>query len=262
MSKRILFIVEGRKTEPTFLKRLLSGLGVTDEHQIFVFGTNIHVLFEKVFGTDDSEDINLLGALREGESEKERVILSGDYSDVYLVFDAEFQDPRFDYENLKTMLEYFDNSTENGKLYLNYPMMESYLHLKKLNDPEYLTRTVYSSDIKSYKRTARAECCKELSNAGCYTRDLILVIVHHNYLKARLLLGAGIEHSEDICPVSDSGYLLFIKQWETLREEDRIYVLNTSVFLALEHDPRIMFDIHNSTFPTTDPTEKMGQTEG
>lgn len=80
MSKRILFIVEGRKTEPTFLKRLLSGLGVTDEHLIFVFGTNIHVLFEKVFGTDDSEDINLLGALREGESEKERVILSGDYS--------------------------------------------------------------------------------------------------------------------------------------------------------------------------------------
>lgn len=230
MSKRILFIVEGRKTESTFLKRLLSGLGITDEHRIFVFGTNIHVLYGKVFGTGDPEAIDLLGALREGAIENERGVLSQDFSDIYLVFDAEFQDPRFDLGHLRTMLEYFDNSTENGRLYLNYPMMESYLHLKSMNDPGYLTRTVSYDSIKDYKRIARLECCKELSNASHYSRRLILVIVSHNYMKTYLMLGMDSRYDQESGDISDQGQRILQEQSDMLRDKGRIQVLNTSAF--------------------------------
>lgn len=243
MSKRILFIVEGKKTERTFLKRLLSGLGITDERNIFVFGTNIFVLYEKVFGKGDSEDIDLLGALREGAGAKDREILSKDYSDIYLVFDAEFQDQRFDSEHLGMMLKYFDNSTENGKLYLNYPMMESYLHLKSLDDSEYMTRTVALADIKQYKKTARDECCSALSNASSYSRGLILVILSHNIRKTRLILMMGSGSGQDLEAVPDLGNQILVVQRKMQENENKIYVLNTSVFIALEQDSRVLSEI-------------------
>lgn len=36
----------------------------------------------------------------------------------------------------------FEDSTDMGKLYLNYPMIESYLHLKSIPDEEYINRKI------------------------------------------------------------------------------------------------------------------------
>lgn len=36
----------------------------------------------------------------------------------------------------------FEDSTDMGKLYLNYPMIESYLHLKSMPDGEYINRKI------------------------------------------------------------------------------------------------------------------------
>ncbi len=49
------------------------------------------------------------------------------------------------------MAVHFDESTDRGKLYLNYPMLESYKDLKSVPDPRFLERTVGIQEIASYK---------------------------------------------------------------------------------------------------------------
>lgn len=41
-----------------------------------------------------------------------------------------------------TMLEMFSNETEYGKLYINYPMVESICYTKELPDKDYANYTV------------------------------------------------------------------------------------------------------------------------
>lgn len=68
-----------------------------------------------------------------------------------LIFDYELQDNRFSPERLEEMQRYFNESTDNGKLYVNYPMVEACKHFLKMPDVEYLNRTVSREDVLKYK---------------------------------------------------------------------------------------------------------------
>ena len=52
------------------------------------------------------------------------------------------------------MLSIFDNETELGKLYINYPMVEAYYDLESLPDPNYNDKTVSLKGLngKTYKK--------------------------------------------------------------------------------------------------------------
>jgi hypothetical protein len=49
------------------------------------------------------------------------------------------------------MLKYFNDSTNQGKLFINYPMMESYKHFNKLPDDGFKERIIKAGEIKDYK---------------------------------------------------------------------------------------------------------------
>lgn len=58
-------------------------------------------------------------------------------------------------EKIKEMLELFDDETGNGKLYINYPMVESIRYFKKeLPDEYYYTYTTNLFIGKEFKREA------------------------------------------------------------------------------------------------------------
>ena len=52
------------------------------------------------------------------------------------------------------MLSFFNNETENGKLYINYPMVESIRYTKKLPDSSYNTYTIAVSTCTDFKHLA------------------------------------------------------------------------------------------------------------
>lgn len=52
------------------------------------------------------------------------------------------------------MLEYFDDETENGKLYINYPMVESVFYTKQLPDKDYLSYDVTREKCHNFKALA------------------------------------------------------------------------------------------------------------
>ena len=53
------------------------------------------------------------------------------------------------------MLKMFDDETGNGKLYINYPMVESIRYTKELPDEEYRHYTVSRALCHDFKRLAR-----------------------------------------------------------------------------------------------------------
>ena len=53
------------------------------------------------------------------------------------------------------MLTWFDDETGNGKLYINYPMIESIRYTRELPDADYINYVVSREECKDFKHMAR-----------------------------------------------------------------------------------------------------------
>ena len=85
-------------------------------------------------------------------------MLVSDFGEIYLFFDYDFHDSHFTLEeinqHLKEMLQIFDNETENGKLYISYPMIEALRYTKCMPDKDYSKYIVDRSGSHDFKRIA------------------------------------------------------------------------------------------------------------
>ena len=149
----ILFIFEGKDDKTYFesIKRLF----FPEKSDTFVctYNSNIYSLYTKLNQHDTLNgmlEVNTVSVFKEILEEKEdktlKDIREDQVSEIYLFFDYDFQeDSRTLQENnkiLSEMLMYFTDETENGKLYINYPMVESIRYTKELPDNDYLKYTV------------------------------------------------------------------------------------------------------------------------
>ena len=155
-NNRILFIVEGEVDEVTFLKQLYTQLNPKQKYEVYSYRTNIHILAQALcreypdFETAEV-DVQLVLSAMEKDEEK-RKILRDRYRDVYLIFDFEPQHDCPHFDIIRRMLGYFADSTDHGKLYINYPMMQSYKDLESLPDDGFADRQVLVDDVKEYKK--------------------------------------------------------------------------------------------------------------
>ncbi|WDE99458.1 hypothetical protein PQO03_16600 [Lentisphaera profundi] len=126
MSYKILFIFEGLKTEPKISNCLQEHFFPDDTSNIIhnVFGSNIYSLYDVIKRDEHADVFEIL---------REQNILPDDLKDldrddvgeIYLFFDHDGHDTRADIQKISELLSMFDNETENGRLYLNYPMVEA-----------------------------------------------------------------------------------------------------------------------------------------
>lgn len=169
-----LFIVEGEHERDKFLNYLFlsfpeMGIDLENSNKVCVYGTHIYQLYDDIvqeYGKDwMEEDVDLPFVIGKKKGKKESKI---NYTDIVMIFDYEQHDPKFGEEKIKQLQKYFSDSTDMGKLYINYPMRESYLHLKNCWDREYLERKQYiqSEDDKEGKRYK--DCVKDESGISQY----------------------------------------------------------------------------------------------
>ncbi|WP_429188714.1 hypothetical protein [Fusobacterium sp. PH5-44] len=94
------------------------------------------------------------------------------------------------------MLDFFDNETENGKLYINYPMIESFFHLKFYEDIEYDDKyfeelTCPKTSGKKYKTDVRNKCLRRIPYSivihHC-DEKLLRKILIHNFKKSNYIV--------------------------------------------------------------------------
>jgi hypothetical protein len=241
--KKILLLVEGEKLEVNLLNKLLAIYSLDVNYEIYPYKTNIYELYERMFkgNEEDLDVLDLLGILKERDHDSK--ILNEDYSDIILVFDYEPQDNRFSEERINLMLSYFNESTDNGKLYINYPMAESFKHIKSIPDSDYKERAVDFSVLSSGKYKELVSKESKFTDINIYSKQIFNSIIIHNIRKAYYITKSEYD-IEDI----KAGYYelepieILKKQNYVLINSKQIYVLNTCLFYICDYNIKLILD--------------------
>lgn len=244
LNSKILFIVEGESDEVAFLDRLYSECFGKRSYDVYTYKTNIHSLAQILYNEYpdfDQGDIDIQLVLKSKEEDEEkRKVLEQRYSDVYLIFDFEPHHDHPHFDTLKRMMVCFDDSTDRGKLFINYPMMQSYKHLKQLPDDSFSDRTVAVEQCRSYKKIVGDESAyTDLSKYDYFVFESIAV---HQIRKAnRIITGEYVVPSQEEY-YNWTGLEIYNKQIEEIEKRGIIYVLNTCIFMLIDYRPRHFFE--------------------
>lgn len=160
--RKNLLIVEGNHEKNKLFWLILKSFPEIDinMNDIWIYGTNIYMLYEDIvreYGEEWYDDDIDLPFVISKKQNYDSIQYKNDFTNIILIFDYEHHDPKFDEEKILEMQGYFRDSTDMGRLYINYPMIESYQHLTDLPDSQYENRkiSVTLQPGKQYKKMIR-----------------------------------------------------------------------------------------------------------
>lgn len=156
--RRQLFIVEGHNEKNTLLSLLIRCFPEVDIDldDVIIYGSNIYNLYNSIqnyYGEDwynDEDGIDLaflVSSLKQIDK-----LYKEDFTNIFIVFDYERHHPFFSEDKINKMQEYFKDSTDVGQLYINYPMVESYLDFSSSDTVDFLDKKLLiNSETSNYK---------------------------------------------------------------------------------------------------------------
>ena len=246
---RILIVLEGERTEPDFFQSILQRFELNAE--LCVVGTNLYTLYHKCkeyFFDCDIKDV-LKELIRDDETKKR---LDQKFAYTYLVFDADLHHKAPEQRGLSVstkelladnfpklieMAEHFTDETDLsiGRLYINYPMMESFRYCNTFDDDQYLSATIPIAMLGKFKSLASQ---MKLSGIAVteYKKEDFIKLMQMNIKRLKNL-------SED-CPniLSYQTYQsisvaqeIAAKQYDIVQDKQELWVLNTCLFLILDY---------------------------
>ena len=273
----ILFIVEGERLEPEVISRMGEVYGLRCD--ITSVCTNIHILYQQLKKDEGYSDVIAvlreilrsrlasLASLKTSKEQQRRIQrtqedlakLERPFASVYLVFDSELQHRSNDtlaplevieknVAELREMLEFFDNETDQGKLYVNYPMMESYRDCDDFFDDGYRNRLV-SLDIlfgrtpaRGYKALVAARKLanvhsKQLSEAQ-FNRLTCMNVFKLNWMKNYIW---SKPQYDEFLEQSSQNVILELEH-ASCRNLKAVAVLNTLLFFIIDYKGRDFYE--------------------
>lgn len=213
---KVLVLVEGKKTDVNLMDHLFKIYGISENHEIVSYNSNIYSLYNVMFRDNKPENIDLLQLLKEREQDPDKKsIFDERYSDILLIFDLDPHDSKFSADKLKTMIEYFVESSDMGKLYVNYPMVESFYHMKSIPDNEYNSRYATMEELKDKKYKQRVNQENRNHSYMFYAVDKTEcdIVIRQNIDKGFLMCGVD----KPKMPLPDSAEILNVS-WTPLKK--------------------------------------------
>lgn len=238
---RILVIVEGAKTDFRLMEHLLHIYGIDNNHEVVSYNTNIYTLYQKMFADGDPSAIDILQLLKEKERDPaKREILEARYSDIILIFDLDPQDPQFSGDKVLEMMGFFTESSDMGKLYVNYPMVEAFYHMKSIPDQNYNDYTVSLSELsqRTYKQRVNLENRNHDYSKFAFSREECNIVIRQNIDKAWNISEMETLHIEEYSLPELVEVLRM--QLSKLEVERAISVLCTCVFYIVDYNPKFI----------------------
>lgn len=223
----ILFVFEGKDDKNLFSTIQQLFFSRSTDHIVCTFNNNIYVLYDKMLKLGEGADIVL--AMKEN-NDYLRDYCSGDFSEVFLFFDYDFHHclPLDELNSrVATMLDFFNDETGNGKLYINYPMLEAIRYIKSLPDPNYTNYIVTRSDCKHFKRfTHEFSCFKgvDFIQLKCSSSEKEINKVRSNW---ELLKTMNAQKANFIC----NGIYEFPKRLNDIRQQ-KIFTHQVDKFVS------------------------------
>lgn len=227
-----LFVFEGSSSEPKYiemLERNFLGKKITVK---CVYDAEIYQLYRQMIA--DSFSLDIVNVLKE-RSEANSKILEGynrdSFAYVYLFFDYDAHSSMADDSKIEEMLNYFDNETENGLLYLSYPMVEAIRHFKDMDSFKHLvvkckrgnsiesTKCPYKNDCEDlnaclhephYKTFVPTDSRPQLSNINSYDFNVWKELIQAHVFKMNYIVNDEFSMPLHIVSQSD----IFFKQLE------------------------------------------------
>ena len=150
----ILFVFEGTRREPDIFRTLEYLFFPKGQTIVCSFGNNIYELYRQLKALGGGDIVSILREKYKDnpESPFSPETKSSDFSEIFLFFDYDFQNSNLSMEQMNQqiseMLDLFNDETDNGLLYINYPMLEAIRYTKTLPDPHYAEYTVSRTDCR------------------------------------------------------------------------------------------------------------------
>ncbi len=241
MNRKILVIVEGARKELKLVNKLKK-LFLPQEIAITSYGTSLYQLYDYLeeYCDFNFEELDVLLALKAHEPiEDKKAIFDEKYTDVLLIFDFDPQDDKFDIAKISKLMNYFNDSTENGKLYINYPMLESFYHLKNIKevslDDNFKDSKFSLSELCEHKYKRRAVDEGTDLDIGRMSKEQVENIMYQQSCKTNYILDGNYKILEEYS--QEKLVTLLEKQNILLDQEKEAYILNTCSFFVLEFYP-------------------------
>ena len=198
-----LFIFEGVRAESKYADSLEQNFLGKRISVKCVYDAEIYQLYRRLKEEEFSFDvIELLKERNGNNAELLKDYTRDSFAYIYLFFDYDAHSTLASDNKIAEMLDFFDNETENGLLYISYPMLEAIRHYKDMESFKELTvkckraNCIYKDNCEDveacinephYKTFSAADCRPQLNNVNKYTREVWqeLILAHickMNYL--------------------------------------------------------------------------------
>lgn len=248
---KMLIVVEGEKREKPFLQQLIQLYGINAE--LYVFHANIYNLYLAMEHIDFNGDLrDVLAGLPCMQGQDLDALRQTNFAYTYLIFDCDAQHTldegkdkdrpideimKGNFQRLEKMLDYFTNETDPtvGKLYVNYPMMESYRHCDDFFDENYRIARVRIDDMKRYKEiTGHSKLANR--RVDTFTKENFTALLRMNIYKLNAMLGSGWESPpyKTYRALSEQTGIA-LHQKEQVAATRCMDVLNTTLFLLADY---------------------------
>jgi hypothetical protein len=176
--------------------------------------------------------------------------LDGQFAATYLVFDCDVQDtdrapsdqPKdqtlsANFEKLMEMAQYFTNDTDPsiGKLYLNFPMMESFKDCNAFFDPDYAEKRVKTDELTQYKEMVNKTKISG-RRVDRFQKDNFDDLIRMNLFKLNKVMNdrwQALSYQEYLQSSEEKDVLAHQKK--TAEMQKCIDVLNMSLFLPVDY---------------------------
>lgn len=241
-TEKVLVIVEGERLDPRIVSALYNLFISKQSVQIYSVCLNIYNLYHKLiqdtgFGLDFVDTFTVLKSLIQDKTHYKDILTlqQSDISSIYLFFDLDAHDtslsPRYP-ECIIDMLKMFDNETDKGKLYINYPMVESYKHPIS-NQVEVFG---ISQGIE-YKSIVSSICNKRLENINKVSKQMWLDSFIPHLKSIHYLLNEDFGLPKEYGEVNKYTQLTIYQNQENkhIKPHQQIMVLSSYVHFLLEY---------------------------
>ncbi len=242
MSKAIkVFIVEGENRDLRFIEAI-TRLYIKDFDESVIINVpaagNIYMLYEKMRADDFETDV--IEVLRENiePARKKLENVSRDkVTEVYLFFDADLHNNNYvgDEQSeiiLNKMLSVFNNETDNGKLYISYPMVEALYDVREGQCKAYSRCFISREEFADYKRMAGTG--NALSSKHFQTEEEWKKVIQAFYLRINCLYNCDNmsyeQYRELVSPLH-----IFKRQNLYIDDKDEVFVLSALPELLLDY---------------------------
>ncbi|MSA71838.1 hypothetical protein [Holdemania massiliensis] len=235
--RKILVLVEGAKTDVALMERLFSIYQIDFKYEIVSYCTNIYTLYKEMFEDNDPDDMDLLQLLKSREPDLvKKTLFDESYSDILLIFDLDPHDFGFNPEKIRHMAKYFVESSDVGKLYINYPMVEAFYHMTSIPDLNFNTYNATLNELSAgtYKARVNRENRNHDYRKFAATKEECNIVIRQNISKAWLVVG----DPEDDMPPSQAEILN--TQLNSIQNENRVAVLSTCAFFIPEYNLKLI----------------------